>query len=218
MNAIILFTRVPIPGHTKTRLEGFLSKEQCAELHRHMLADIASELDKSNTPCFAYITPDREWERLEGCLPKVCERRLQTGESLGDRMKNAIAEVLALGHEKVVLIGSDVPDLQVTEILEAFLALDRSDIVLGPVEDGGYFFIGMKSLFYDPFGISAKWGSESVYEATVAHLKEQGTSVASIGLKRDLDTEEDLRKWVNRPGTKSTRTDRLVRRWLNERR
>ena len=38
--AIIIFTRVPIPGQTKTRLEGFHTKNQCAEILTSFLKDI----------------------------------------------------------------------------------------------------------------------------------------------------------------------------------
>lgn len=38
-DAVICFTRVPVPGHTKTRLMPLLAKEQCAELHTAFLYD-----------------------------------------------------------------------------------------------------------------------------------------------------------------------------------
>ena len=46
--AIIIFTRVPIPGRTKTRLQGFLTKDQCAEIHKNFLKDIKKTCEKLN--------------------------------------------------------------------------------------------------------------------------------------------------------------------------
>ena len=39
-DALILFTRVPIPGQTKTRLMPFLTGEECARLHACFVKDI----------------------------------------------------------------------------------------------------------------------------------------------------------------------------------
>lgn len=41
-NAVILFTRVPKPGQTKTRLLPVLQPEQCADLHWAFLKDLAA--------------------------------------------------------------------------------------------------------------------------------------------------------------------------------
>ena len=40
--ALILFTRVPIAGKTKTRLQTALTPEQCAQAHSAFLQDVAS--------------------------------------------------------------------------------------------------------------------------------------------------------------------------------
>ena len=38
--AIIIFTRVPVAGKTRTRLEAMISPEECAQLHRCFLKDL----------------------------------------------------------------------------------------------------------------------------------------------------------------------------------
>ena len=43
-NALIIFTREPEPGKTKTRLMPYFSAEKCAEFHRCMLRDISKEM------------------------------------------------------------------------------------------------------------------------------------------------------------------------------
>ena len=44
--AVIVFTRVPIPGQTKTRMMPYFSPEECAKLHENFLKDIAQECEK----------------------------------------------------------------------------------------------------------------------------------------------------------------------------
>ena len=45
-NALIIFTRVPIEGRTKTRLMPYLTGIQAAKLHAAMLKDIQERIDK----------------------------------------------------------------------------------------------------------------------------------------------------------------------------
>ena len=41
--ALILFTRIPVPGKTKTRLMPYFSPKQCAQLHTCFLKDISEQ-------------------------------------------------------------------------------------------------------------------------------------------------------------------------------
>ena len=45
-NALIIFTRVPIEGRTKTRLMPYLTGIQAAKLHAAMSKDIQERIDK----------------------------------------------------------------------------------------------------------------------------------------------------------------------------
>ena len=42
--ALILFTRIPVPGKTKTRLMPYFSPKQCAKLHTCFLKDISEQI------------------------------------------------------------------------------------------------------------------------------------------------------------------------------
>ena len=50
--AVIVFTRVPSPGQTKTRMMPYFSPEECAKLHENFLKDIAQECEKVNADIF----------------------------------------------------------------------------------------------------------------------------------------------------------------------
>lgn len=58
--AVIVFTRVPIPGQTKTRMMPYFSPEECAKLHENFLKDIAQECEKVNADIFVCYTPEKE--------------------------------------------------------------------------------------------------------------------------------------------------------------
>ena len=57
--AVIVFTRIPLPGQTKTRMMPYLDAEQCARLHTNFLKDIAVACRRSAADVFVYYTPER---------------------------------------------------------------------------------------------------------------------------------------------------------------
>ncbi|MBF0259504.1 MAG: TIGR04283 family arsenosugar biosynthesis glycosyltransferase [Desulfamplus sp.] len=87
----------------------------------------------------------------EGGTPVQFENWLGTGINfqrqsdgdLGQRMRSAIADSFKMGASKVVIVGTDLPDLTINHFKDAFHALDSHDLVLGPSMDGGYWLIGM---------------------------------------------------------------------------
>ena len=95
--AVIVFTRVPIPGQTKTRMMPYFSPEECAKLHENFLKDIAQECEKVNADIFVCYTPEKGKAYLEKLFRKAKEYISQTGEGLGERMYQAIEYVLEKG-------------------------------------------------------------------------------------------------------------------------
>ena len=145
MNALILMTRIPIPGQTKTRLMDLLTGDECAGLHMAFLKDLFTTFTElKDIDLFMTYTPEDSFTILEYMIPESIESFPQIGEDLGERMYNAINQVLGKGYKKVVLIGSDIPDLLARDIQTSFQLLDDHDIVFGPTYDGGYYLVGMK--------------------------------------------------------------------------
>ncbi len=71
--AVIVFTRVPIPGQTKTRMMPYFSPEECAKLHENFLKDIAQECEKVNADIFVCYTPKKGKAYLEKLFRKAKE-------------------------------------------------------------------------------------------------------------------------------------------------
>ena len=65
-------------------------------------------------------------------------------------MYNAIEDELK-SSDKVILLGSDIYNLQENIIYSAFEKLDEYDVVINPSVDGGYFLIGMKKAIREIF-------------------------------------------------------------------
>lgn len=193
-NALIVFTREPEPGKTKTRMMPYLSPEQCVELHRCMLRDISREVKSTDADVIVAYTCSEESAEpsfLRSIAGKGTLFIRQRGESIGSRMQNAIDDVLKLGYKKAVLIGTDIPDIGADTINTAFAMLSACDVVLGPTEDGGYYLIGMKTAYPEAFNVRL-YGVSTVFDETADAISSAGLRVEKADMYSDLDTPEDL--------------------------
>ncbi|MDO5017976.1 MAG: TIGR04282 family arsenosugar biosynthesis glycosyltransferase [Lagierella massiliensis] len=141
--AIILFTRVPVPGKTKTRLMPDFSKEDSCKIHTILLENIFNCIKSTKRDIFIYIYPIEKVDLMESIL-KFEKFYGQKGKNLNEKIANSIYETLEKGYDKVILVGSDIVGIDKSYMDKAFNMLDTKDIVIGPVKDGGYGLIGMK--------------------------------------------------------------------------
>jgi rSAM/selenodomain-associated transferase 2/rSAM/selenodomain-associated transferase 1 len=120
---------------------------------------------------------------------------------LGERMTRAMTEAFDAGAGEVVIIGSDCPLLSGDTLREAFQALGRSDMVIGPASDGGYYLVGLHSsaryralphVFFGP-----AWGTETVRSTTLSLAEQRQLSVHCLAELRDVDRPEDIPLWQN---------------------
>ena len=195
--ALIIFTRVPVAGQTKTRLMPYFTPKQCEKLHICFLRDIANMCVKVKADLFICYTPEDEDYVLHGIFGKEAEYFQQSGDDLGKRMYRAIEEVLEKGYESCVLIGTDVPEVQARDIDQAFDILRTKDIVFGPTVDGGYYLVGMKRARKEAFE-KQTYGHGSVLENTVRSLEQSGLTVGLAKQHQDIDTREDIQAYRDR--------------------
>ena len=190
--AVICFTRVPRPGITKTRLQGLLTPEQCAQLHWAFLRDLAKVYREIDADLFVCHTPDPDWAALREVFPMAKKFYPQRGESLGEKMNNALNHVLALGCDAVMLTGADLPAMTAAHLQSGFDALAGADITLGPTGDGGYYLVGVKAPAPYLFE-NQTYGAGNVFENTLSAARAAGALVGTALPCDDVDTPEDLR-------------------------
>ena len=191
-HAVILFARAPKLGKVKTRLQSHLDQETILQLYSCFLRDsiekicVIEEADsliglagEGNLNCF-----------IETLMGRDIRTFPQSGNNLGDRMRNAFLDRFEEGYEKIVIIGSDSPSLPVPCITRALES--NSDIMLGPSVDGGYYLIGMRNKMFEIFD-GVEWGSEKVLEQTLCNLDTLQVSLETLPLWYDIDRLEDLR-------------------------
>ncbi len=188
-SAIILFIRNPELGKVKTRLAKTIGEENALLVYKALLAHtlaITKELPFDKYVYYAdQITENDSWD------PTVFQKKVQTGNDLGEKMTNACKELFGLGYQKILLIGSDCYELETGIIMNAMKSLDMSEVVIGPAQDGGYYLIGMRAPFKNVFE-NISWSTEMVYAQTISLSAENKYNIAVLPLLRDVDTETDL--------------------------
>lgn len=192
---ILIFTRYPVPGETKTRLASKLGPVRAADVHRRLAERIFSTVKYYSTRFGAQAIccwdggnekKIRRWIRWS--IPLWPQ---ETGD-IGKRMYLAFARAFKEGAGPVVLIGSDICDLAPSHFREAFESLKSRDLVLGPSLDGGYWLVGMKRRVDVFKGIH--WSTEKVFQQTLDLAARSGLTVHSMRPLADIDTPEDLKK------------------------
>ncbi|HEY8462161.1 MAG TPA: TIGR04282 family arsenosugar biosynthesis glycosyltransferase [Blastocatellia bacterium] len=203
---LIIFTRYPEPGKTKTRLISRLGAEGAAELQRDMTERTLRDARLLNSR--RQVSLEARYEGgskalMQEWLGDQLTFRSQGAGDLGAKMKRAFRNAFQAGAQRVVIIGADCPDLD-SELMEAaFDALQHNDIVIGPANDGGYYLIGSRRYFPQLFD-RIHWGSEKVLDQTLRRARETGIQTELLIPLSDIDRPEDLaiyeRKGLPLPG------------------
>ena len=205
---LIVFVKSPETRGVKSRLAEAIGEQKARQLYRRFVQDLLDSLDRGNYCLKIFFYPPDHRPVLVQWLGHSRSYEPQTGDDLGERMKNAFKKCFSDGFETVLLIGSDCPDLPAEIIDEGFASLKGSDVVIGPSLDGGYYLLGFKADTFLPDAFTGiSWGTDGVIKNTCEILANNGLSIAVLPSWRDIDTCEDLRalmeRHVNTPFAKS---------------
>ena len=189
---LILFAKKPIPGEVKTRLQPDYSPEQAAEIAAFLIRATV-ELASSAWPgdIALYVSPDMDHPLFRELAHEFhLHLALQTEGDLGARMLHALRD--GIGRRGcAAILGCDVPHCSWDVIDRANDSLACGRNVLGPTEDGGYYFIGLQEARAELFE-NMPWGSDKVLEKTLARAEELGMEFEVLTKLRDVDTADDL--------------------------
>ena len=203
---LIIFAKEPSPGQVKTRLCPPLSLQAAAQLYGQFLEDVLEEMGRLPQIKIALAyTPDSALPFFQNLAVPGIHLVAQTGEGLGERLRQAFDWGFAQGAGKILIRNSDSPDLPSLLVMEAQEVLERgqAQLVLGPCPDGGYYLVGLKSsrpqLFH---GIT--WSGPTVLADTLAQADKLGLTVHFLPSWPDVDTFDDVLAFVESPKTRPT--------------
>ena len=199
---LIIFTRYPEQGITKTRMIPELGAEGAADLQRrmtdHLVLKVKTLMDRRSLAVEVRFDGGSERLMREWLGPRFTYRHQGQGH-IGRRMQRALKNGFEKGYTPIVIIGSDVPDISNAIIDGAFQALATTNLVLGPAADGGYYLIGLrtadKNKNYFQLFEGIDWGTSQVLSQTIAAANHLGMGYALLDTLNDVDRPEDLKIW-----------------------
>lgn len=191
---LIVFTRLPCEGRNKTRLIPALGAAEAAMFHdrlaRHTIHRAAT---------FCASAKDVELViRLDGGSTHDGKAwlgdydfREQGAGDLGERLERAVRDAFSRGASKVLVIGTDCPELDSANLADAMDLLNHHPLVFGPACDGGYYLIGL-SLPCSAVFRNIAWGGADVLRQSIAAAQTAELSVGLLKYLPDVDVPEDL--------------------------
>lgn len=191
---IVIMAKMPQAGESKTRLIPVLGEAAAGQLSQLMFDHALTQtLAAKADAVVCCMTPDPQDEVLfrQRYPDHICWEKQVAGD-LGMKMAAAARQAVAAQH-KVLIIGSDCPDLTAEHLLQASNALDMVDVIMGPVTDGGYYLIGMRRYDWSLFA-DIPWSTATVASETRQRVRKLGWTMLELATLSDIDTPEDICK------------------------
>lgn len=194
-NVLLLFARRPALGQVKSRLAATVGEAAALAAYRHLLERASRLAADGRWEAIWVLTGTGTWEHAG----TVWE---QTAGDLGERMKAATDQAIAAGAERVVVAGTDVPDLDAPRIHRMFEALkaDASWVTV-PANDGGYCAVGMRAKSGEQF-IGRTWSHNRVHAEEIVRAVSRGMRILALPCLADVDVEADWKRWQSRGGNR----------------
>lgn len=192
-NHLIIFTRYPIPGTTKTRLIPALGAAGAADLQRQLTEHTLEQVTNLTADISIFFSGGDQAD-METWLGDQWHYQPQTGDGLGDRLINAFRHSATLGYERTLVIGIDCPEITGELLTEAFDSLANHDAVFGKAHDGGYYLVGLKKVIPELF-TELHWSTETVLAETLNRANALNLSTKILRTLHDIDYPQDLAIW-----------------------
>lgn len=188
-NGILIFQKNAELGKVKTRLAKDVGKESALQIYTQLCElthEVCKEVPVEKHLYFSSFIPED--------LPRDSSYffHIQKGGDLGERMSDAFEEMFGKGYERLLIIGTDCPEISTQLLEEAFSLLEKNEVVLGPAKDGGYYLLGMRRYFPQLFQ-NINWSTSEVVNQTKKKLESGKISYQLLPVRTDIDTLED---WI----------------------
>lgn len=208
---LVAFVKEPQVGRVKSRLARDIGAVAACRFYRETTRAVLLRLSgQQHWRRWLAVTPDHAgpWPLL---WPPQWERIPQGRGDLGRRMDRVAAQ---LPPGPVVIIGTDIPTIRPEHIEQAFRALGRHDVVLGPAADGGFWLVGFRRRPASPASrafAGVRWSTPFALADTLGNLGD--ADVAALETLEDVDDDDALRRWRAAACQQAYLSDVPNRRW-----
>jgi rSAM/selenodomain-associated transferase 1 len=214
---LVVFVKLPEPGRVKTRLAATIGAGPAAAVYRE-LVDLTlkavstwlaalppSDRMAASRQVWIYFDPPDQESAVRSWLSRWFDRWHQHGSSwgrivpqadgdLGKRLQHVFHQGFEMGFSKIAAIGTDCPALDAALLEAAFESLHRTEMVVGPAADGGYYLIGLTREEPSVFA-GIPWSAPDTLAATREAARRGGVRLLELPPLADIDTEADWRRW-----------------------
>ncbi|MFN2335142.1 MAG: DUF2064 domain-containing protein [Wenzhouxiangellaceae bacterium] len=195
MTAIAIFVKTPGLSAVKSRLARTVGTRTAELCHLRCTQAVAAIAEAARIgPVYWAIAEDQArghhlWRHRPVLVqPKGC---------LGTRMQ-AVHNVLVQRHQRGLLIGADLPQLEAGDLQRAASWLEQADPrgVIGPATDGGFWLVGANRSLPGVIWRRPEYGGATVFDH---FLKAAGDSLHwhQLAARTDLDQIEDVANVVS---------------------
>jgi len=188
--AIAILAKAPLPGLAKTRLAPVLGADGAANLQARFIAHTVTTAQSAAIgPVTLWAAPDCHHPVFQTIAAQLgIALAAQPEGDLGARMMAAVEAA----RGPAIVVGTDCPALTPENLRAAARALvDGIDVVIIPVDDGGYGLIGMRRAEPALFA-GMTWSTSSVMAETRRRLSRLGLSWREPARLWDVDRPADL--------------------------
>jgi uncharacterized protein len=194
--ALMIFLRYPVPGKVKTRLAAGIGAVTAASIYQQLVRrtlGVAADYQRlrGEVELFVFFHPREQEAEIRTSYPGPWQFVAQTAGHLGEKMAAAFRFCQGRGYRQGVLIGSDIADFTATDLDEAFGAFTKSQAVLGPAADGGFYLLGLDRPCPGVFQFT-EWGTGGVFKRSRETLETAGLAVHTLAVRHDIDRAADL--------------------------
>ena len=187
---LVVFARAPRYGLVKKRLSKDVGSSEALRYYRTIFYRSLRVLHDNNKRWNSWLAITPNNCMLNSAYSKNWRIFDQDAGNLGARMLKVL---LLMPIGQTVLVGSDIPNLQKQNIVNAFNLLDRNDLVFGPANDGGFWLIGIRKNFslgnkkYRRMFDSVRWSSRFALSDTL-----KNTVSHKVGFVEEMEDVDDV--------------------------
>jgi rSAM/selenodomain-associated transferase 1 len=199
----VIFAKEPVAGRVKTRLLPSLTPAEAAAFAAACLLDLTRRLERSPARRVVALPPDSSAENVRRLVGPRWEIVDQGAGDLGEKLARVTAEEFAADRSPVLVVGADHPHLPLASMESAMAAAAAGSVGWVPTMDGGYACIALPRPMPEIFA-GVPWSTPRVAEVTRNNADLRGVHLTTLGPWYDLDTAEDLDRFLEDPASAGT--------------
>lgn len=176
-------------GKVKKRLAKTVGDEKALQVYIHLLDHTAEIMQQAQAHKAVYYSDFIE-EADEFMVP-FFHKYLQQGNNRAERVGHAFLKGFSRNFQKIIFIHTDYYTLEAENLHQAFDALEKYDVVLGPSLQGNCYLVGMKQYHKNLFQ-HKEWNGNNLLVDLMLDLKKENLSYSLLPALQGVEEEKDL--------------------------